>query len=129
MQQVNVYKQSLSYFLGFFVFCNSFNFICSFIGSENLILEIVANYGPVTAVVNAAPWQNFMSGIIQHECDSSEMDVNHAVLIVGFDRSGPIPYYIVQNTWGNQFGEDGFVRISIGNNTCGVATQISLAKL
>lgn len=79
--------------------------------------------------MNAAPWQHFLSGIIQHECDAKPEEVDHAVLIVGYDRRGPIPYYIIQNTWGNQFGENGFVRISIGNNTCGIATQISLAKL
>ncbi|XP_055327078.1 cathepsin O-like [Sitodiplosis mosellana] len=101
----------------------------SFIGNENVILEIVANYGPVVAAVNASPWQHFLSGIIQHECDSSAEDVNHAVLIVGFDRSGPTPYYILQNTWGDQFADNGFVKIAIGNNTCGIATQISLAKL
>lgn len=81
------------------------------------------------AAVNAAPWQYFVSGIIQHECEPNSEDVNHAVLIVGFDRSGSIPHYIVQNTWGEHFGEKGFVRISIGNNTCGIASQISLAKL
>lgn len=55
--------------------------------------------------------------------------MNHAVLIVGFDRTGPIPYYILQNTWGDQYAENGFVRVAFGNNTCGIATQISLAKL
>lgn len=101
----------------------------SFIGNENAILEIVANYGPVVAAVNASPWQHFLSGVIQHECDSSTEEVNHAVVIVGFDRSAPIPYYVLQNTWGDQFAENGFVKIAIGNNTCGIATQISLAKL
>ena len=101
----------------------------SFIGNENAILEIIANYGPVVAAVNASPWQHFLSGVIQHECDSSTEDVNHAVVIVGFDRSAPTPYYILQNTWGDQFAENGFVKIAIGNNTCGIATQISLAKL
>lgn len=94
-----------------------------------MILEIVANYGPVVAAVNASPWQHFLSGIIQHECDSSVEDVNHAVLIVGFDRTGPIPYYIIQNTWGNEFAEKGYVKLAFGNNTCGIATQISLAKI
>lgn len=99
----------------------------SFIGHESSLLEVIANYGPVVAAVNAGPWQHFVSGIIQHECDSSVDNVNHAVLIVGYDQSAPIPHYIVQNTWGD-WGENGFVRVSVGNNTCGIATQISLAK-
>ncbi|XP_031635960.1 cathepsin O-like [Contarinia nasturtii] len=107
-----------------------FDYTCSsFIGNEIALLEIIANYGPVVAAVNATPWQHILSGIIQHECDSSAVDVNHAVLIVGYDRSGPIPHYIIQNTWGDQFAENGFVRVAIGNNTCGIATQIALAQV
>lgn len=93
------------------------------------MLEIIANYGPIAVAVNAMPWQHFDSGIIQNNCDGSADNLNHAALIVGFDRSGPVPHYIVENSWGSDFGEKGFVRISYGNNTCGIASQIALVKL
>lgn len=108
------------------VFMNPFYFR-SFIGNEVALLEVIANYGPVAVVVNAAPWQNYVGGIIKDDCDPSE--INHAVLIVGFDRSGDVPYYIVQNSWGKDFAENGFVSIAIGNNTCGIASQVSLARM
>ena len=53
------------------------------------------------------------------------LSLNHAVQIVGYDRSGPIPYYIVRNSWGTNFGKNGYARIEIGKNVCGVANQVS----
>ncbi len=36
----------------------------------------------------------------------------HAMLIVGYDRSGAIPYFIIKNSWGDDFGADGFMYLS-----------------
>lgn len=51
--------------------------------------------------------------------------LNHAVQIVGYDRTGDVPYYIVRNSWGKRFGNKGYLKIQIGRNLCGVANQIS----
>lgn len=88
---------------------------------------MIANYGPVAVALNAAPWQSYVGGIIKDECDGVESNINHAVLIVGFDRSTEVPYYIIQNSWGEEFAENGFVKIAFGHNTCGIASEVSLA--
>lgn len=110
-------------------FDNNDYFIFSFVNNEKKLLEVIANYGPVTAAVNALNWQHYLSGIIQGDCDGGVDKINHAVQIVGFDQSGNVPYYIVQNSWGSTFGENGFIRIAYGQNVCGIANQISMAKL
>lgn len=33
--------------------------------------------------------------------------------------AGPVPYYIVRNTWGKDWGLDGYVHIKYGDNMCG----------
>lgn len=71
-------------------------------------------------------WQNYLGGIIQYHCDSSPYHINHAVQIVGYDQSGDIPYYLVRNSWGEHFGDNGYVKIQIGKNLCGIASQVSV---
>jgi C1A family cysteine protease len=41
--------------------------------------------------------------------------LNHAVLAVGYDEDS----LIIKNSWGTDWGLDGFIRIKHGN-TCGV---------
>lgn len=86
----------------------------------------MAKHGPVTVAVNALLWQHYLGGIIQYHCDGDISVLNHAVTIVGYDRSDPIPHYIVQNSWGDEYGDGGYVRIGIGSNLCGIANQVAI---
>lgn len=70
-------------------------------------------------------WQYYLGGIIQYHCDKNPVHLNHAVQIVGYDRSGDVPYYFVRNSWGVNFGDNGYVKIEIGKNLCGIASQVS----
>lgn len=38
----------------------------------------------------------------------------HAVCIVGYDITGPTPYWIVKNSWDLSWGDNGFFRIKMG---------------
>lgn len=93
------------------------------------MLQLLAYYGPVTVAVNAMLWQHYLGGIIQYHCDGSINNLNHAVIIVGYDRTGPVPYYIVQNSWGSEYGDNGYVKIEYGNNVCGIANQVAVVKV
>ncbi|KAK2551311.1 Cathepsin O [Acropora cervicornis] len=58
-------------------------------------------------------------GIIQHHC--TDTDINHAVQITGYDYNDYLSYWIVRNSWGSRFGENGYLYIKMGENLCGVA--------
>ncbi|XP_054714811.1 LOW QUALITY PROTEIN: cathepsin O-like [Uloborus diversus] len=99
------------------------NFTCdSFVGEEDLMLLHLAYHGPLIAAVDATGWQDYLGGIIQFHCDAER---NHAVQIVGYDLKSDIPYYIVRNSWGTQFGNDGYLYIAIGKNMCRIAEEVS----
>ncbi|KFM83070.1 Cathepsin O, partial [Stegodyphus mimosarum] len=99
------------------------NFTCdSFIGEEYLMLLHLAYHGPLIAAVDASGWQDYLGGIIQFHCDSER---NHAVQIVGYDITGEVPFYIVRNSWGTNFGNDGYLYIAIGKNMCRIAEEVS----
>lgn len=89
---------------------------------EEGLANYVATQGTVLAAVDSTSWQYYTSGILT-ECVSSQM--NHAVLIVGFDRSYNPPYWIVKNSWGSDWGERGYIRIVKGKNTCLIASSPS----
>jgi len=92
-------------------------------GREYLLLQVLAQKGPLAVNVDAMLWHDYIGGVVQHHCTSKKM--NHAVQIVGYKLDGPVPYYIVRNQWGSSFGEDGYTRIKYGENICGVAEQPS----
>lgn len=92
---------------------------------EDYLLEALAKVGPAAAAVNAILWQNYLGGVIQYNCDGSVELLNHAVQIVGYDLTAEIPHYIVRNSWGPQFGDNGYLYIAIGKNLCGIANEVS----
>ncbi|XP_035524927.1 cathepsin O isoform X3 [Morone saxatilis] len=88
-----------------------------FSGQEEAMMGHLVEHGPLAAIVDAVSWQDYLGGIIQHHCSSQRS--NHAVLVVGYNTTGDIPYWIVQNSWGTTWGNEGYVYIKIGSNVCG----------
>lgn len=69
----------------------------------------IAQYGPIVAYINLDPLQDYVGGIITTEGTGCTPDVNHAVNIVGYTPD----YWIVRNSWGDDWGEDGYFRVAI----------------
>jgi len=84
---------------------------------EDLLLSYLSK-SPVSAAVNALPWQFYVGGVLS-QCDNRATSLNHAAEIVGYNFAGERPYYILKNSWGANFGDDGYIYVAIGNNECG----------
>ncbi|XP_038055637.1 cathepsin O-like [Patiria miniata] len=99
------------------------NYTCQpYVGKEQEMVSLVYAHGPLLAAVDATSFQDYMGGIIQHHC--TDTYDNHAVQIVGYDQTGPIPYYILRNSWGADWGLGGYLHIKIGGNLCGIARTV-----
>ncbi|XP_051920866.1 cathepsin O-like isoform X2 [Hippocampus zosterae] len=94
-----------------------------FSGQEEAMKAELVERGPLSAVVDAVSWQDYLGGIIQHHCSSHWP--NHAVLVVGYDATGEIPFWIVQNSWGTDWGNEGYVYVKLGSNLCGIADSVA----
>jgi len=95
---------------------------------EAQLAAAVAADGPVAVAINADLLQFYGSGIIKtdsSECDPEALD--HGVLIVGYGVQGNTNYWLVKNSWGKSWGEQGYFRIQRGNNACGIASVPSSA--
>lgn len=91
---------------------------------EFLMKEITLN-GPVAVGINAGPLMNYNGGVVQ---TVEPRVTDHAVSIVGFgtdDKEGD--YWIVRNSWGTYWGENGFFRIVRGKNALGIESEVSYA--
>lgn len=49
--------------------------------------------------------------------------IDHAVIITGWGVSGGQEYWIVKNSWGTGWGENGYFRINFG--LCGIGTVLA----
>ncbi|XP_031334268.1 cathepsin L1-like [Photinus pyralis] len=91
-------------------------------GDEKGLQEAVATKGPVVAGMDASAesFQFYGSGIYyEPKCGNSIDRLNHAVLIVGYTPD----YWIIKNSYGVQWGENGYAKISRNvSNQCGIAT-------
>lgn len=95
---------------------------------ETELKGAVGSVGPVSIAFQVvSDFRFYKSGVYESkDCKSGEMDVNHAVLAVGYGvEEGKKKHWIVKNSWGATWGMDGFFEIARDENMCGVATCAS----
>jgi hypothetical protein len=73
---------------------------------DELALAKAASQQPVAVAVCASPAMQFYSGGVMAEKECCE-ELNHGVLLVGYDKSS----WIVKNSWGESWGEEGYFRL------------------
>jgi len=92
---------------------------------EDALLDAVATQGVISIAVNAAHhWQLYSGGILDVSFLCNPDDLDHGVAVVGYGTEDK-DYWIVRNSWGPTWGEEGYIRLVRGKNMCGVATQPS----
>ncbi|KAL2639272.1 hypothetical protein GLYMA_06G174800v4 [Glycine max] len=95
---------------------------------ENALLKAVANQ-PVSVAIDAggSDFQFYSEGVFTGDCST---ELNHGVAIVGYGATvDGTSYWIVRNSWGPEWGEQGYIRmqrnISKKEGLCGIAMLAS----
>jgi hypothetical protein len=84
------------------------------------IKNAIYNYGPVAAAVCVDRYfQAYTGGIFTDPVPCRQ--VNHAIVLVGWDDAGG--YWILRNSWGTSWGEQGYMRIAYGTSQVGYAAN------
>jgi len=88
--------------------------------NDSMALKRAVSRQPVSIGIEASSLtvQLFKSGVIATNCTTN---LDHGVLAVGYsvDRNGQ-EYFIVKNSWGPNWGLNGFFNIAMGNQNSGM---------
>ncbi|XP_037917239.1 cathepsin L-like [Hermetia illucens] len=95
-------------------------------GNDKALLSAVATVGPISVAIDASSFtfKHYSGGIYQDwRCNRNRL--THSVLLVGYGTdSKNRDYWLVKNSWGTKWGEEGYVRMSRRvTNNCGISTD------
>ncbi|XP_077143518.1 cathepsin W-like isoform X1 [Ranitomeya variabilis] len=90
--------------------------------NEHAMANYLKNNGTIAVAINNSLLKDYVGGVIeQKSCEPYA--VNHAVLLVGYHlKDKKQPHWILKNSWGEDWGENGFFKLHFGSNMCGVTT-------
>jgi len=86
------------------------------------VMSHLASKGPLAIALDASVFHQYEGGVFQ-ECDyDKNIEINHGVQLVGYG-SNPEDgaYWIIRNSWGESWGEGGFIRLRRDDSAkCGI---------
>ena len=106
----------------------SWSYVSTSLPPVDSIKQAILNYGPVACGIHTGPLFRAYTGGIFNAQEGTLLD--HAVVIVGWDDSqGQNGVWIIRNSWGPGWGEDGYMRIEYGINNVGYAANYAVISL
>nr|AAA29137.1 cathepsin [Fasciola hepatica] len=96
-------------------------------GDEVELQNLVGCRRPAAVALDVeSDFMMYRSGIYQSQTCSPDR-LNHGVLAVGYGIQDGTDYWIVKNSWGTWWGEDGYIRmVRKRGNMCGIASLASV---
>lgn len=108
----------------------TFDYCMDVPANNELMLKSAVYQNPTSVSIEAdtRTFQFYSSGVLDSTSCGTQLD--HGVLAVGYGEEGGQKYWIVKNSWGKDWGEDGYVRIARTDETdnegiCGIAKDAS----
>ncbi len=89
-------------------------------GTEYNIRHDIFSQGPLSTgmEIYVSLYEYKKGDIYEYTGDGSDLIGGHAVVIVGWGEEKGKKYWIVRNTWGTEWGDDGYFKILRGVNMC-----------
>lgn len=98
--------------------------------NNQVALKEAVSRGPVSIAIEAdtRTFQLYTSGVLTGDACGTNLD--HGVLIAGYGQEDGTEYWLVKNSWGPSWGDQGYIKIGRSDSTndpgvCGIAMQPS----
>jgi len=102
--------------------------------NDQISLKGAVSQQPVSIAIEADTryFQSYAGGILTSTSCGTSLD--HGVLIVGYGNQNGQDYWLVKNSWGTTWGEQGYVKIARSSSTndpgiCGIAMEPSFPSV
>jgi len=90
---------------------------------EKMMKNNLVSWAPLSICVDAARWQFYTGGVVTpKDCGT---DLDHCTQLVGYNKN----YWIVRNSWGTDWGIDGYIYLQMDTDTCGCADEATTAMV
>merc|ERR1712215_567986 len=87
-------------------------------GDETSLKELVFKNGAVIVAVQArGAFREYKTGIFD---GCTGVNPDHAVTVVGYGTESGVDYWLIKNSWGETWGEKGYIRMKRGVRMCGI---------
>ena len=95
---------------------------------ENMQISIMTD-GPIQAAFMV--YKSFMtynSGVYKKHIWEIEPEGGHAIKIIGWGTENSNDYWLIANSWGETWGDEGYFKILRGTNECGIEDNAYVGK-
>ena len=87
------------------------------------IAQDIMTYGPVEAAFTVyADFPSYKSGVYKHT--NGQALGGHAIKIIGWGTENGEDYWLVNNSWNSDWGDNGTFKILRGVNECGIEDEV-----
>jgi len=92
--------------------------------ADAMVQDIYQN-GPITGMFFVKQsFLTYKSGVYQPKSIFEPMLGGHAIKIMGYGNEDGTPYWLVANSWNEQWGDHGYFKIKRGSNTCMIESAV-----
>ncbi|XP_069955908.1 dipeptidyl peptidase 1-like [Cherax quadricarinatus] len=119
-------------------YVSEYKYVGDFFGgcNEELMLDALMEGGPLSvAFMVYDDFESYSGGIYHHTGFKNGYNplenTNHEVLLIGYgvDADTGEKFWTVKNSWGTDWGEEGFFRIRRGTDECGIESEVTQATV